>query len=98
MKTRSSILVIDMAKKPLVEDSDNMIEIMSRLAYREEIWQDRFIYWIAKALWDVLQELLKAKDNKCVNCEYRYDCFPYSDATLLCQKGEQHERMERMGR
>lgn len=41
-------------KDRLNEDIENMIEIMERTSYRADIWQDRFIYAMAKAIWDIL--------------------------------------------
>lgn len=44
----------------LTEDAENMEQIMTRLELtKDEIWQNRFIYWIAKAQYDVLMEVMK---------------------------------------
>ena len=43
----------------LIEDAENMEQIMSRLdSTKDEIWQNRYIYWIAKTLFDLLKEAL----------------------------------------
>lgn len=47
-------------RERLIEDAENMEEIMSRLELtKDDIWQNRFIYWIAKAVYDVLREVMK---------------------------------------
>lgn len=52
-----------MTTKRLQEDRENMEEILIRTADRVDIWQDRFIYAIAKAIYDILDELLKQKER-----------------------------------
>ena len=46
-------------KELLKQDADNMLAIMERLSYRADIWQDRFIYWIARAIYDLIIYTLK---------------------------------------
>ena len=41
----------------LKRDADNMMTIMERTAERSDIWQDRFIYWIAVAIFDIIDYL-----------------------------------------
>ena len=41
-------------KDTLTKDMENMLEIMDRTAQRADIWQDRFIYWIAVAIYHIL--------------------------------------------
>lgn len=54
-----------MRKKRLKEDMEYMEEIMTRTADRCDIWQDRFIYMIARSIYDILRELLRFKgENK----------------------------------
>lgn len=48
-----------MTKKRLMEDCENMEEIMCKTADRCDIWQDRFIYAIARAVWDILQWIVR---------------------------------------
>lgn len=48
-----------MKKKQLIKDIEHMDEIADRLATRDDIWQDRFIYWIAIAIRDILLEMVK---------------------------------------
>lgn len=43
-----------MNRNELIRDIENMDEIMSRTVNRCDIWQDRFIYWMAKAIRDIL--------------------------------------------
>lgn len=47
----------------LNEDRENMEEILIRTADRVDIWQDRFIYAMARAIWDILNELIKIKER-----------------------------------
>lgn len=48
-------------REELVKDAENMEEAMSRTAQRCDIWQDRLIYAIAKAVYDIIQVLLREK-------------------------------------
>lgn len=41
-------------KNELLRDIENMDEVMSRTVHRCDIWQDRCVYWIAKAVRDLL--------------------------------------------
>lgn len=41
------------------KDMDNMEDIMVKLGDRSDIWQDRFIWAIAKAIYDGLKKLIK---------------------------------------
>lgn len=45
----------------LIKDLDNMEEVCCRLAGREDIWQDRIIYWIAVAVLHLLREAIRRK-------------------------------------
>lgn len=47
----------------LQQDAENMEEIMCRTADRCDIWQDRFIYAMAKAIYHILQKLIKEERN-----------------------------------
>lgn len=47
--------------KTLTKDAEHMEEIMSRTADRCDIWQDRFIYWIAVAIYHIIQQINKLK-------------------------------------
>ncbi len=53
-----------MIKKRLTEDRENMEEILVRTADRCDIWQDRFIYAIARAIYDILDELIRQKEKR----------------------------------
>lgn len=53
-----------MKREELIRDIENMETITDRLARRSDIWQDRFIYWIAKAILDILQWIRKEEDAK----------------------------------
>ena len=43
-----------MNRQVLIEDIENMEEILNRTAVRCDIWQDRFIYAMAKAIYHIL--------------------------------------------
>lgn len=52
-----------MNKAKLIKDAENMQEITERLAHRDDIWQDRYVYWIAVAVLHLLEEVVKLKNN-----------------------------------
>lgn len=39
----------------LDQDAENMQEVMSRTAQRSDIWQDRCVYAMAKAIYHILE-------------------------------------------
>lgn len=41
------------------EDKERMDEIAERLSERQDIWQDRYIYWIAVAIGHILEWMVK---------------------------------------
>lgn len=41
-------------KNRFTQDAENMLDVMSRTADRADIWQDRCVYAMAKAIWDIL--------------------------------------------
>ena len=43
----------------LIQDAEHMEEAMSRLSGRCDIWQDRIVYWIAVAVWHLIQRAIK---------------------------------------
>ena len=43
------------------EDKEHMDEIASKLSKRQDIWQDRFIYWMAVAIGHILEWIVKKK-------------------------------------
>ena len=43
----------------LVEDMANMEEVLSRTADRCDIWQDRLIHAMARAIWDILCYIMR---------------------------------------
>lgn len=51
-----------MTRDDLVKDARNMEEIAERTASRCDIWQDRFIYWMAIAILHLLQEAIRRRD------------------------------------
>ena len=53
-----------MTKKRLMEDRAYIEEIMERTAEPTDIWQDRFIYMMARAIYDILDELIRRKMNE----------------------------------
>lgn len=46
--------VVNIMYKVLRNDAVRMEEIMDRTAERTDIWQDRFIYWIAVAIYHLI--------------------------------------------
>lgn len=46
-----------------VRDLENMDEITEKLGNRSDIWQDRFIYWIAIAIRDILLWIIKMEES-----------------------------------
>lgn len=52
-----------MSKTKLGRDAENMQEITERLVMKDEIWQDRYIYWIAVAVLHLLEEVIKLKEK-----------------------------------
>ena len=53
-----------MTTKRLMEDREYMEEIMIRTANRTDIWQDRFIYALARSIYDILYELIRKKEKR----------------------------------
>ena len=53
-----------MVTKRLMEDREYMEEIMIRTANRTDIWQDRFIYALARSIYDILDELIRQKEKR----------------------------------
>lgn len=47
----------------LTKDAINMTDVMIRLGDRSDIWQDRFIYWMAKAIYDIIKVLLRYRKD-----------------------------------
>ena len=41
------------------EDKERMDEIADKLSDRQDIWQDRYIYWIAVAIGHILEWIVK---------------------------------------
>ena len=41
----------------LTKDAMNMLEITEKTADRADIWQDRFVYWIAVAVYHLIIEV-----------------------------------------
>lgn len=52
-----------MTRKRLTEDLENMEEVLCRTANRCDIWQDRFVHAIARAVYDILLWILR-KEQK----------------------------------
>ena len=48
-----------MNRSELLRDIENMDAVMMKTSARSDIWQDRFVYWIAKAIRDLLIERLR---------------------------------------
>ena len=47
----------------LKEDAERMEEVMIRLGKRQEIWQDRYIYWIAVAIYHIIKHINRKEQN-----------------------------------
>ena len=45
--------------KTLIKDAERMEEVIDKLADRKDIWQDRYIYWIAVAIYHIILHLRK---------------------------------------
>lgn len=45
-------------------DKERMDEIAERLSQRQDIWQDRYIYWIAVALGHILEWIIRRQNNE----------------------------------
>lgn len=50
--------------KILSKDAERMEEIMNRTADRCDIWQDRFIYWIAVAIYHIIQRISRLESDR----------------------------------
>ena len=50
-----------MTLKRLMEDREFIEEIMCKTANRCDIWQDRFIYMMARSIYDIQDELIRRK-------------------------------------
>ena len=46
------------------EDKERMDEIGWRLKDRQDIWQDRYIYWMAVAIGHILEWIVKKGEEK----------------------------------
>ena len=54
-----------MSREELVKDADRMENICIMLGDRQDIWQDRLVYWIAVAVLHLLRDAVKRKDKEC---------------------------------
>ena len=52
-----------MVRERLLEDKENMEEVLIRTAPRCDIWQDRFIHAMARAIYDILDTILKMQEK-----------------------------------
>lgn len=50
-------------RKELIGDKENMDEAMCRLANRQDIWQDRMLWHICKAIADLLVFAIRTIDR-----------------------------------
>ena len=50
-------------KTKYTEDAERMEQIAERLSRRSDIWQDRFLYWMAVAILHVLQWINKKESE-----------------------------------
>ena len=56
-----------MTRERLLEDREYIEEIMCKTAESCDIWQDRFIYMMARATYDILDELIRNKEKEQLN-------------------------------
>ena len=56
-----------MTKERLLEDKEYMEQVMCRTADHCDIWQDRFIYMMARSIFDILDTLIRMKNKEKVN-------------------------------
>ena len=56
-----------MTRERLLEDREYIEEIMRKTADPCDIWQDRFIYMIARSIYDIQDELIKNKEKEWLN-------------------------------
>ena len=61
-------------------DKEKMDIITERLVHRQDIWQDRYIYWIAVAIGHILEWIVKHERNNVANGS--------GDGTTDSSKGE----------
>ena len=45
------------------EDKKNMDEIADKLADRQDIWQDRYVYWMAVAIGHILEWIERRRNE-----------------------------------
>ena len=50
-------------REELIKDLDNMEEILTKTESRCDIWQDRFIHAMAKALHHILTWIIRREDK-----------------------------------
>ena len=54
-----------MTKEERTEFIEHMQEITGRLGgRRDDIWQDRYVYWMADAIEHILQQMRKEEERK----------------------------------
>ena len=56
--------VEEVSKDTLTKDAENMLEIMDKTVNRADIWQDRFIYWIAVAIYHLIVYIKRNGNSK----------------------------------
>lgn len=49
------------------QDKERMDEIAGKLSHRQDIWQDRYIYWIAVAIGHILEWVVKHEHSNVAN-------------------------------
>lgn len=52
-----------MKREDIIRDIEAMDEVLERTANRSDIWQDRAVYAIARAIRDILIDKLRTKDG-----------------------------------
>lgn len=54
---------VNMRREDIIRDIEAMDEVLERTANRSDIWQDRAVYAIARAIRDILIDKLRTKDG-----------------------------------
>lgn len=49
------------------KDKERIDEIAERLSQRQDIWQDRYVYWIAVTLGHILEWIIRHERNNVAN-------------------------------
>ena len=62
-KLKRTALGSEVSMTKYERDKERMDEIAGRLSQRQDIWQDRYIYWVAVAIGHILEWIVKHKES-----------------------------------